>query len=214
MLLSAIIATLSTLIPFGFGVYRWQALTIRLRLITGYCLFSIICDTIGITLALNGYQNIYVTSLFAVGQLLLLGLYFINLLLNKPHGRFVYYILVLLSIFFAAITFSPNNLFDYSVSLRILASVGIIIILLSLLAYYVMIKRLSAPRIELDPDFWIVSALLIRMSGSVVLALSPDIINNLTWSTLWIYFNNVILIFMNLIFAFGIYLGTKAYSNE
>ena len=210
MIQSAIIATISTLIPLCFGIYSWRLTKSRLRLITGYTAFSLICDIVGISLVLNNHQNSTVISMFAVGQLLILGLYYIDLITHKPRSRIVYVLYVLLNTVLFSFVFVFNDPSNYSVALRVLALVDIVIVILSLLSFYVMLKRLALDRIELDPDFWIVSGLLIRMTGSIILALSPDIINSITWTTLWIYFNNIMLILMNLLFALAIYLSIKS----
>ena len=209
MIVSAITAVLSTALVSALGLVLWKHIEPLLKVIILYSLFSLISDTVSIYLVLRNHHNIVVISLFAVGQLGILGLYFTKLLKGKFFERtsLVLYSATLLALICYSFIFNdPTN---YVIALRSTGIGEIIIVALCIVSFYNYMLRLPVARIELYAHFWIISGLLLHMTSSVILTFSSEIISNTVFSKLWEYFKNLMQIVMNLLFMLGIYLSAR-----
>jgi hypothetical protein len=214
MLLSAIICAASTIVPLSLGVIFWRRIGLPLKIIVAYSFFSLICDVLSISLVLHSHHNTMVISIFAIGQVAILGPYFCEFIAESCFNvrGIVLYIATITGL--VCYNFVFNNPANYIIALNTLGVVGLIIITTCILSFYRALKKLDVLRIELDPNFWIISGLLLQMASFVLLAFSSEIFSDRTFATLWKYFKNLTQVVMNLLFAVGIFLGAKHYSRE
>lgn len=214
MIVSAIISALSSLIPGVIGLIFWKLINPILKLIVIYSLFSFLSDVVGITLAIKGHNNAPVVSLFAIGQVAILGGYFgryITGQMFKGWFGIAIAVIVLAFVFYCFIFNDPTN---YMIALRILGLANILIVTLCIISYYYLLERLSSPRLERDPNFWILSGLLLQMSSSAILAFAPDLVGSIAFKTLWGFFKNLMQVLTNIVFGLAISLGCKLMNNE
>lgn len=216
MVESAIISALTTLLPLVLGISFWKRLTLPIKLVVLYCLLSILCDLIGIRLALLGANNAIVGSVFALGQLIILSLYFTYIFTGKLINHRLWPIQMISILSLSGYALLLHDINNHVIALRTMGIVSLMIIIMCLGSFYRFLVRLHVPRIELDPHFWIVSGILLHLTSCVILSLSPDLVSIKSFATLWFYFKNIMQGVMNGLLSVGLFMAIKrpVYARE
>ncbi len=207
MVTVGIISAITTLIPILLGIVNWKYIKWPLRVIVSYSIFSLICDYFGISLASKGKSNVLVTVVFVQGHMILLWYYFLHILDLKNYRQTPFWAYIFTILAFFVYIFVLNNSNNYVIAFRLLGIISLITIIFCILYFIKALRQLHVPRIEMDPNFWIVSGILLHLTSCFVLALTPDILSMQSFSQLWMYFKNLMQGLMNVLVSIGIYIA-------
>ena len=209
MIKAAVLSAFTTLLPLGCGVVFWRKLKKPLHVLLVFCLASLLCDSVGITLAIGAHSNVLITSLFSLAQLSLLGTYFAFLLPEKSSQRIALALLFVIFIGLFSYTYIVHSYEDYISAFRSLGVSNIVLIVLCLNFFYITLRRLEYERIETNPYFWIACGILLHSTSCFTLALTPDLVSTRVYGILWIYFKNIMQGLMNILLVVGILLAVR-----
>ncbi len=158
------IGSLSTIVPAIIGLLLIRSLSLKLRLLVLYLVLTAIKEIICVHLASNGDNNLRIYNTAVIFNKIPLFLTYYYTFYNSNFKKFT-----LLSIFFTS-AFATYNI-EWGQGLHILNShsalfTGFFIIIITLLYFYEILKRVEITNLIKAPMFWVSSGFLFYSTGT------------------------------------------------
>lgn len=162
--------SLLVLLPIGLGIYYYGNLRLPIRIIFFFCCVCLLMEFYANYTSLMKKQNLIGFNLYSIIEFVFYAVYF-----NKLRPDCITNFVRNVSIFFIIILFACFGESTTGFSSLIKAIECLVIIGFCLYVLYKMIDELKVPQIETDPNFWVLSGILIYFSSSFFVFLLSNI---------------------------------------
>ncbi len=175
---STLISSFSVIIPLIIAVTRFGQLSKPQRLLTYLLITSLVVEVIANLLWYQQKRNLVVYNSFAIVHFNFILLIYQNQLGNtwtKP----LKVLMILFNLFFLVDTLFLKKLtdFGYYFNSNITTSASLIFILLALKYFHKLLKEVRYQKLEKNPMFWISAGLTLYYSGTLILFLLGNQVN-------------------------------------
>ncbi len=202
-----IFSSLIILLPVILATINQDKLTYSLKIIKIYCMvalfFEILCWSV-ILLPFGNHQNHWTINTFNIFELLCLGYYFFNIIVNNLFKNIIKYLTVFSVItisFLTVLNFDDFNKYD-----TITHSVTYLTLMLFVLInFYEILYFNDSLSLGQYPYFWIASGVLVYFAGSFFVNLfSNTVLFNSSFNDYWLIYY-ILLIIFRIFLAIGLW---------
>lgn len=174
-------------------------------------LVGLITELLSISAAINGITNHFIINIYGIGEVLLITLFFSEIITLARPKQVAKLLGFLLSIVFTIemIAGGINNWNTISTLLE-----GILIISFALYYFYEVASSVTPKNIPEDPNFWITTILLFYFTSSILyLFLMRHLLNTNPGDLLMLLkIHNFVNVFCNLAYAVVLWIFARSYS--
>lgn len=199
------ISTLSVIVPFITALIQYKSLNKQLRLFTLFLFITVAKESVCLYIGLQKGNNMPVYEILHI-TLYLIYLYLFYFEFNDDRTRnFIkFFTIVLIVVYFIDILF-VNGLYKMNTITN--STGGIILITLSLLYFYKLLKNIEHQNLLLVPMFWISTGVLFYNVGTLVLFTFQNDLSSLPFDTrmnLWAI-NSILNILQNILITVALF---------
>ncbi|GAB5522226.1 MAG: hypothetical protein Roseis2KO_00980 [Roseivirga sp.] len=183
---STLISSFSVIIPLVIAVTRFKQLSRAQRLLTYLLAISLIVEIIANLLWFQQKRNLVVYNTFAIVHFNFILLIYLNQL-GSSWTKPLKVLIVLFNAFFLVDTLLLKKLtdFGYYFNSNITTSASLIFIFLALKYFHKLLKEIKYQKLEKNPLFWISTGLTLYYSGTLILFLLGNQVNQDEAATLY-----------------------------
>lgn len=152
-----------SIVPIVTGLWLWNKLSAAFRFIWLYCFLSLIVEQLLHYFARNGINNMPFFHFFPVVEFTLFVLFYkyqLKEIVNTRHYiilPFLFVLITLINLFFFQGIFELNS--------NTTSVESVVLVLLTLYAFYLLVKNMSLTNHLFNRLFWVSSGILIYFSG-------------------------------------------------
>jgi hypothetical protein len=202
------LSVLTILIPIIILFLAFNRQPVEVKWLAVFLCFSFSCDVMGPVLYWNGSNPNYAVTFYWLFSTILLSIFFLRIIQWQNLTR-VFVVVNILYLIFA--TLNAGWIQKSSVNTYTVIVQSIIVLTLSILYFYKLLKELPTQQLQKLSQFWIVCGFFFTYAGKlVVYTVTYYVINFETQTTDIIWnFHNFLTIIANVLIGYGAWLNHK-----
>lgn len=180
---STFISSLSIAIPLIVALVRFRQLSHAQKLLSYLVMTSALTEIIANILWYQQLRNLEVYNIYALINFNLLAIILRNQLHLKWQKPLKIFLICFNGYFIIdALFFKDLNHWEYNFNSNLTTSASIILVTLALVYFHKLLKEIKYQKLEKNPHFWISSGIIMYYSGTLILFLLGNQVNDPEYS--------------------------------